>query len=411
MAEQTPPAAEDPSTAAVIVNDVLSLPETTLELTRELWAWLTNDSYDALIAIGAALVAYALLEVVARLVRRFLQRGVPGSYRRTFDEVAARTMSLFLLLLALKAMGAVTTPPPLWERTIGFLFTVVAVIQVARWTIALLVGLIDRKGQVAGGFDPDLDGAVGIFRIIIQVAVWLVAAIALLDNLGVNVTALVAGLGIGGIAIGLAAQGIFSDLFAALAIIIDKPFRKGDFISLGNGTMGTVENIGLKSTRIRALSGEVIAISNANLLSQHISNFAEVNRRRSVMVIQVIYQTPTELLERIPAELKAIVEDRPRCTFDRAPLVRFAASGLDYELIFYVEDAALPVLLAEQQAVMLGIIRRFRELGIEFAFPSQTSFLAGPDGEVFDLAAILGGRAPETAAQEEAKGGARGRAA
>lgn len=411
MAEQTPPAAEEPSTGAVIVNDVLSLPQTTLELTRELWAWLTDDSYDALIAIGAALAAYALLEVVARLVRRFLQRGAPGSYRRTFDEVAARTMSLFLLLLALKAMGAVTTPPPLWDRTIGFLFTVVAVIQVARWTIALLVGLIDRKGQAAGGFDPELDGAVGIFRIIIQVAVWLVAAIALLDNLGVNVTALVAGLGIGGIAIGLAAQGIFSDLFAALAIIIDKPFRKGDFISLGNGTMGTVENIGLKSTRIRALSGEVIAISNANLLSQHISNFAEVNRRRSVMVIQVIYQTPTELLERIPAELKAIVEDRPRCTFDRAPLVRFAASGLDYELIFYVEDAALPVLLAEQQAVMLGIIRRFRELGIEFAFPSQTSFLAGPDGEVFDLAAILGGRAPETAAQEEAKDGARGRAA
>ncbi|MFN7177176.1 MAG: mechanosensitive ion channel family protein [Thermaurantiacus sp.] len=408
MAEEPSPADEPASSA--IMNDMLALPEATLELTRELWVWLADDSYSALVAIGAALVAYVVLELAYRLLRKFLRSGTPGSYRRMFDDVAGRTMSLFLLLLSLKAMGAVTTPPPLWDRVIGFLFTVVAVVQVARWTIALLVGLIDRKGKVAGGHDPELDGAVGIFRTIIQVVVWLIAGIALLDNLGVNVTALIAGLGVGGIAIGLAAQGIFSDLFAALAIIIDKPFKKGDFISLGGGTMGTVENIGLKSTRIRALSGEVVAISNANLLSQHISNFAEVKRRRSVIVIQVIYQTPTELLERIPGELKTIVEDRPRCTFDRAPLITFAPSGLDYELIFFVEDPALPVLLAEQQAVMLGIVKRFRELGIEFAFPSQTSFLAGPQGEVFDLAEILGSRDIATGANE-AKGDAPGGAA
>jgi small-conductance mechanosensitive channel len=403
MAEPEQPA--DQTVTGALMDDMLALPEATLELTRELWAWLSDDSYSALIAIGAAFAAYLLLEIIYRLGRKFLQRGAPGTYRRMFDHVAEQTMSLFLLLLALKAMGAVTTPPPLWDRAIGFFFTVVAVIQVAGWTIALLVGLIDRRRQVEGGFDPEVDSAVGIFRVIIQVVVWLIAGIALLDNLGVNVTALVAGLGVGGIAIGLAAQGIFSDLFAALAIIIDKPFKKGDFISLGGGTMGVVENIGLKSTRIRALSGEVVAISNANLLSQHISNFAEVNRRRSVIMIQVIYQTPTDLLERIPGELKALVEDRPLCTFDRAPLISFAPSGLDYELIFFVNDPALPVLLAEQQAVMLAIIKRFRELGIEFAFPSQTSFLAGPDGEVFDLAEILGNRGEAEQRQKEPKRG------
>jgi small-conductance mechanosensitive channel len=374
------------ASSPAIVDDVLAIPEATLELTRELWVWLSDDSYDALKAIGAALAAYVLLEIAYRLTRRFLRAGDPGTFRRMFDSVAERTMSLFLLLLALKAMSAVTTPPPLWDRTIGFLFTVVAVIQVARWTIALLLGLIERKGQVAGGYDPEIDSAVGIFSTIIQVVVWLIAGIALLDNLGVNVTALVAGLGVGGIAIGLAAQGIFSDLFAALAIIIDKPFRKGDFITLGGpqGAAGTVENIGLKSTRIRALSGEVIAVSNAQLLGQQISNFAEVRRRRSVILIDVIYQTPPDLLERIPAELKQIVEDRPRLTFDRAPLVSFAPSALRFELIFFVEDPALPVLLAEQQAVMLAIMRRFAELEIDFAFPTQVSLLAGPDGRVVD---------------------------
>ncbi len=377
-----------------IVDDMLAIPETTLELTRELWAWLTNDSYAALVAIGIAIAAYLLLEIIYRLGRRFLKAGAPGSFRRLFDDVAARTMSLFLLLAALRAMGAVVTPPPLWERTIGFLFTVVMVIQAARWTIALLTGLIDRRRQAGDGLDPEVDGAIGIFRVIIQAAVWIIAAIVLLDNLGVNVTALVAGLGVGGIAIGLAAQGIFSDLFAALSIIIDKPFKKGDFISIGGaqGISGTVEHIGLKSTRIRALSGEVIAISNGQLLNQQISNFAEARRRRAVVNIEVTYQTPTDMLERLPGELKALVEDRPRCTFDRAPLVRFAPSGLDFELIFFVEEPSLTALLAEQQAVMLGIIRRFRELGVDFAFPSQSNFLTGPNGEVFDIAGIFGGR-------------------
>jgi small-conductance mechanosensitive channel len=404
MSDASPP--ETATEAPAIVNDMLALPETTLKLTRELWTWLTDDSYTALVAIGVALAAYVLLEVVQRIGRRFLRRGSAGSYRRMFDDVAAQTMSIFLLLLALKAMGAVTTPPPLWERTIGFLFAVAMVIQLARWTIALLVGLIDRKSEAEGGLDPDIDGAVGIFRVIIQVVVWLIAGVALLDNLGVNVTALVAGLGVGGIAIGLAAQGIFSDLFAALSIIIDKPFKKGDFVSVGGpqGTSGKVEHIGLKSTRIRALSGEVIAISNAQLLNQQISNFAEVDRRRAVISIGVVYHTPTELLERLPSELKAIVEDRPRCTFDRAVMTSFAPSGLDYELIFFVGDSALPVLLAEQQAVMLAIIRRFRELGIEFAFPSQTTFLAGPAGEVFDLAEILSGRSGAGGAAHHTRG-------
>ena len=388
MAETTPAAASQP--AQPLLEGVTALPETGLALTRELWAWLSRDSYAALVAIGAALPAYLLLELLLRLFGRHLARGAPGSYRRMLAGVAGRTLSLFLLLVPFKVMTALTAPPPLWTRTIGFLFTVVVVIQLARWAIALVSGLIDRRSETEGGLDPDVDSAVGVLRVVVHFAVWVIAGIALLDNLGVNVTALVAGLGIGGIAIGLAAQGIFSDLFAALAIIIDRPFRKGDFISLGGpqGPSGTVEHIGLKSTRIRALSGELISLSNAQLLNQQIANFAEVRRRRAVLAVELLYQTPPELLERVPGELQAIVEDRPRCTFDRATLVRLGPSGLIFELVFFVEDDALPVFLAEQHAVILGIIRRLGALGIGFAFPSQTVYLAGPDGAAVDLAGL-----------------------
>jgi small-conductance mechanosensitive channel len=215
--------------------------------------------------------------------------------------------------------------------------------------------------------------------VLVTVALFAIALILVLDNLGVSVTGLVAGLGIGGIAIGLAAQGIFSDLFAALSIIFDRPFRKGDTITFGT-TTGTVEHIGLKSTRIRALTGEEVIISNAKLLEQQVQNWALLDRRRAVMQFGLVYQSAPELVARIPLELQEIVETQPLGTFDRCHAFQFGASSIDFELVFFVESSAYPDFMAVRQAVMLGMMRRFAELGAEFAYPTTTNFTAAPDG-------------------------------
>ncbi|MGV3769892.1 MAG: mechanosensitive ion channel family protein, partial [Sphingobium phenoxybenzoativorans] len=195
---------------------------------------------------------------------------------------------------------------------------------------------------------------------------------------GVNVSGLVAGLGIGGIAIGLAAQGIFSDLFAALSIIFDKPFRRGEIITYDT-TTARVEKIGLKSTRLRAMTGEKKVISNANLLQKEITSLQKLTRRRVKFMLGVIYQTPQETAEAIPAMLKDVVEAQGM-TFVQAGLVTFGASSLDYELDFDVPDPDKNDFFMTRHKVGLAVLKRFNEEGIEFAYPTQMSFTAAPDG-------------------------------
>jgi small-conductance mechanosensitive channel len=220
----------------------------------------------------------------------------------------------------------------------------------------------------------------GVIRVLVSVALFALAIIVILDNLGVNVTALVAGLGIGGIAIGLAAQGIFSDLFAALAIIFDKPFRRGDTITFGT-TTATVQEIGLKTTRLKSMTGEEVVMGNAKLLDLPIQNWALLERRRNVMNFGVIYQTDPDIIARIPLAAKEIVEAQPLGTFDRCHAFQFAPSSIDFELVFHTESPDMADFMSVRQAIMLGLMRTFAELGVEFAYPTQTSFTAGPDGK------------------------------
>jgi small-conductance mechanosensitive channel len=199
----------------------------------------------------------------------------------------------------------------------------------------------------------------------------------------VNVTALVAGLGVGGIAIGLAAQGIFADLFAALGILLDRPFRVGETIQFG-GQTGTVEAIGLKTVRVRLLSGEQLVVGNTQLLGQEISNLKRIEERRIVLPFGIVYQTDPAMMEKLPQEIKALVDPIPYARFDRAVFTGFGASSLDFELIFFVETPDLQVMLQVRHAIGVALVRRFAELGVEFAYPTQTSFSAAPDGTLID---------------------------
>ena len=355
--------------------------ERSAERWQDIADWLSANSLDlALAALAAAFVALVLIGLRSLGRRLIRDRGEAVDWRTIFGRMAAKTGMFFIVVAAIKLVSTQADAPDPLQRPIDILFVIAAAFQAAVWGRELVLGFVQQRvGEAEPG--STLVSAIGIIRLLVTVTLFAIAIILILSNLGVNVTGLVAGLGIGGIAIGLAAQGIFSDLFAALSIIFDRPFRRGDTVTFGSPpTTGSVEHIGLKSTRIRALSGEEVVISNTKLLEQQLQNWALVGRRRAVMSFGVTYQTPPDLLERIPGEVEALVEAQPLAHFDRCHAFQFAPSSIDFELVFFVDSADYPDLMATRQAVILGILRRFAELGVQFAYPTQTTFTAAPDG-------------------------------
>jgi len=195
-----------------------------------------------------------------------------------------------------------------------------------------------------------------------------------LDNMGVDITALIAGLGIGGIAVALALQNVLGDLFASLSIVLDKPFVIGDFIIVDD-LLGTVERIGLKTTRVRSLYGEQLVFSNSDLLNSRIRNYKRMFERRILFSIGVTYQTPHEKLATIPGIIREVIESQEQVRFDRAHFKEYGDSALKFEIVYYVLVPDYNTHMDIQQAINLAIVRRFEEEKIEFAFPTQTLYL------------------------------------
>jgi small-conductance mechanosensitive channel len=351
---------------------------------REMWdstiAWFQIHYVQILIAVGAAVLIYLALTALRELGKRHKgHRGDPLGYANVLGRAAARTTHYFMVLVAARLVVGYADAPPALAKTIGFLFTIATVLQVALWAREIILGLIERKTLAEDGGGETLANAMGLIRVLVSVALFAIAAVVVLDNLGVNVTGLVAGLGIGGIAIGLAAQGIFSDLFAALSIIFDKPFRRGEIIQFDQ-TTARVERIGLKSTRLRAMSGERKVVSNANLLQKEITSLQTLTQRRVTYAIGIIYQTDEAKAEAIPDMLKDIVEAEG-LIFINAGIIAFGASSLDYQLNFDVPDPDHHDYFQMRHRIGLAIWKRFNAEGIEFAYPTQTSITAGPDGK------------------------------
>ena len=343
--------------------------------------WFSVHYLQILIAIGAAIVIYLLLATLKGLGQRYRgRRGDAIGYTNVLGRTVAKTTHFFMVMVAARLVAGYADAPPIIYRTVVFLFTIATVLQGAVWAREVILGLIERRTLAEDGQGETLANAMGLIRVLVTVALFEIAAVVVLDNLGVNVTGLVAGLGIGGIAIGLAAQGIFSDLFAALSIIFDKPFRRGESISYDT-TTATVEKIGLKSTRLRALTGEKKVISNANLLQKEITSYQTLDHRRLKFAIGVIYQTPPQVAEQIPDILKTIVESLD-AVFIRSGFVGFGASSLDFELEFEVYKPGWDDIYLIRHNIGLAILRQFNERGIEFAYPTQTTFTAAPDGRM-----------------------------
>ncbi len=339
--------------------------------------WLQANWLLILIAAGIGAAIVVLLMFARRAGRKLRNHpSFAGGWGVVVGRTIASTGNFFIVMVAAKLVAGYAAAPPAVATTITFLFTVAAVFQAAIWARVLILGGIEHR--MTGQDHATLGSAFGLIRVLVTFALFAVALIVVLDNLGVNVTGLVAGLGVGGIAIGLAAQGIFADLFAALAIIFDKPFRVGDAITYANSS-GTVEAIGLKSTRVRSATGELKVISNKKLLDNEILNNTSRQYRRIQFTLGLVQWTDVDAMEALPRIMKDVVEGHGM-TFVRSGFTTFGASSYDFDVEFDSPGPGFQDAFDARHVVGLAIIRRLNDEGVELAYPTQTDFTASPDG-------------------------------
>jgi len=346
-------------------NDLLQTPV----LGSSLESWLIAALAFVLTAVG---VRWLLRLAIARL-RRLSQRSRTGIDDAAVD-IVARTQWWVLVVLGLYAGGHFLTLPASVNRGLGSLAAVVLIVQAGIWVSALLASSLQRARERRLATSPAAATGLNAIGFVGRLLIWAVVVLIALDNLGVDVTALVAGLGVGGVAVALAVQNILGDLFASLSIVFDKPFSVGDFLVI-DAYMGSVENVGLKTTRLRSLSGEQLVLSNSDLLGSRIRNYGRMYERRVVFNIGVTYQTPRNSLRTIPQILREAIESQPKTRFDRSHFKEYGDSALIFETVYYVLMADYNVYMDIQQAINLYVHERFEALGVEFAYPTRTVLL------------------------------------
>lgn len=350
----------------------------------DLSALATALAPEQMIAWGSGLAVAVLVYIILALLRLLLIRRVrdeeevaAAGWRKGVREALARTSRLFVLILAIYGGSLVAPVPPAAQRIIESALVIALFLQGALWASQIVVGWVSWYAAERAAESAAVTNALAIIQLFARVAVWSIALMLILNNLGFEVTALVAGLGIGGIAIALAAQNILGDLFASLAIVLDRPFVVGDFIIFGD-CLGTVERIGIKTTRLRSLSGEELVCSNTDLLATRIRNYKRMAERRVVFSIGVTYDTTADKLEKLPGLLRETVEAQRPVRFDRAHFQKYGDFALVFEVVYWMLDPDYNRFMDVQQAINLAIYRRLQAEGIEFAFPTQTVHLQPP---------------------------------
>jgi small-conductance mechanosensitive channel len=343
---------------------------------------LGNTTLTWGIATGLFLFAWLALLLLRRLVvqrlRKLDQRKNSVAALNVAVDVAQATRGWFLFAIALFVGSRFLELPEDVDAWAYRAATIAALLQGGLWLSAGVTKSIKKKREHDLEESPDDVAAMDILSFIARVTIWSLVLLAVLDNLGVNITTLIAGLGVGGIAVALAAQNILGDLFASLSIVLDKPFVVGDFLSIGD-FLGSVENVGIKTTRMRSLSGEQLIFANNDLLSSRIRNYGRMFERRVVFSIGVTYQTPADTLKAIPDLLRDAVESQDQVRFDRAHFQKYGDFALIFEVVYFVLSPNYNKYMDIQQEVNLKIYEEFEARGIEFAYPTQTLFISHQD--------------------------------
>lgn len=322
--------------------------------------------------IGAWVVAYVFKNIILQALKKHASKT-----RMKFDDYAINALDkthqwFFAALGAYVASFSIELQPQ-WMLIIKRIFLTFLALQVAAWGSAIIDSWITQFFRDKAKENPSIESSISIINLILKVSLYVGLVLFLLHNYGINITTLIAGLGVGGLAVALAVQNILGDLLSSLSIVLDKPFEVGDFIINGDH-LGTVEKIGLKTTRLRSISGEQIVISNSDLLGSRIRNYKRLQERRVVFAIGVTYETTQEKLERIPKIIEEIIKTTENVRFDRSHFKSFGDFSLDFETVFYTLVPDFVILMDAQQSINYRLFKRFAEEGIDFAYPTQQIF-------------------------------------
>lgn len=339
--------------------------------------FLGNSLAAYSIACVVLLFSFLVINIVIRYVIRRIKR-IAFKTTTTIDDfivsVLERLFIPFLFLLSTYIAVRMLTISPDFERVLNYSALAVVVFFAARFTI-MLSSYSFKLYLSKGGHDTALEHSLQGILVVIRILVWGGVTIFFLDNLGFKISAILAGLGIGGVAVALAAQAILKDLFSYFSIIFDQPFKTGDFIIVGND-MGTIEYIGIKTTRLRSLGGEMIIISNSDLTDARVHNYKLMEKRRVVFKLGVTYNTSPEKLKNIPKTVEDIIKSVKDTIFDRAHFFSYGDSALLFEIVYYVVGADYNKYMDIQQEINLAIKEKFEKIGVEFAYPTQTIYLS-----------------------------------
>jgi len=335
-----------------------------------------NTVRSWLAAGGILVLSAAALWILQRYVLRGFSRFASSTATGIDDLVAhvlGRTKFWLTLVVAAFAASLSLTLEPQVMLVLRRAAAIAIVIQGGIWASAAITFWVEGFVRRMTGKDADAVTTVSAMSFVGRLVVWSIVGLLILDNLGVEVTALLTGLGIGGIAVALAAQNILGDLFASLSIILDRPFALGDFLIV-DGYKGSVQQIGLKTTRLRSLGGEELIIGNNDLLNSRIRNLGRMADRRASFRVGVTYETPLALLAEIPSWIEALVDAQEHTRFDRSHLTDYGAYSIDFETVFHMTVPDYATYMKEQQAIKLGLHERFEREGVEFAYPTQVVY-------------------------------------
>jgi len=348
------------------------------------YSFLDNSVEQWAIALGVALGSAGAMYVLRIVVMRKMEELAKRTATRIDDIVAAMLARTYVLFIAVVGVyvGCLFLELSVADQLFVKRIAITALLlQMAVWGDAGLRAWRNFYGN-GWGADSGRRASTAVLCFVGRLVVWSIAILMILDNLGFNITTLVASLGIGGIAVALAVQNILGDLFASLSIMLDKPFEIGDFIIVGD-TLGAVEHIGLKTTRVRGLGGEQVVFANGELLRARIHNHKRMQTRRVAFVLRVAYGTPEKQLAAIPGIVRSIVAAQPDIDFERAHFFRYGDWSLDFEVVYHFRSPDYLAHMDAQQKILLDLYRRFEHEGIQFAHPMSIIRLAGqqvPEG-------------------------------
>jgi small-conductance mechanosensitive channel len=354
--------------------------------------YLGNTTGRWLLAAAIFVVAFLVLLTIRRLFRSQYERLLATPQAELMEYplmVASRTSVLFLLFASLYGASRFVTLPATVVTALTTIFTIAAFWQVGGWASTAVRGALERRQKAVLATDRAAAGSLGIIGFLVRATIWSLVLMLTLDNLGVQIKPLLAGLGIGGIAVALAVQNVLGDLFASLSITLDRPFIVGDSLNV-DGISGTVEYIGVKSTRLRSPDGEQIIMPNSNLLSSRVRNLSRMKERRVVLTLSLSQETPRGKLAHLPGVLRSLIEAFADVRFDRAHFARIAASSFDIEAVYVVTTPDYKRHMDILQQLQLQILEVLERERVSLARPMQLLRVERPVGVESEL---VGGQA------------------